>query len=78
MKKTILNLGKTLSKTEQKEITGGMFEDFVPCPGSSDYVVHNATTGSCSYPAAGTIFGGPFPGGRCLGVVYNGVCRTNF
>ncbi len=75
MKKTILNLGKALNREEQKEILGGQFKDFVPCPGSYDYIVHNPTTGSCSYEAAGTIFGGPFPGGRCLGSLNNGFCK---
>ncbi len=29
MKKSILNLGKTLNKTEQKSVTGGRFKCFI-------------------------------------------------
>ncbi|MFC5047402.1 hypothetical protein ACFSTE_07255 [Aquimarina hainanensis] len=37
MKKSIMNIGRTLSKVEQKQVTGGDHPDFCndnsPCPG---------------------------------------------
>ncbi len=80
MKKTILNLGKALSKIEQKEITGGMLKDFDPCPCVATYTSHEVTTRGqvCSYPAKGTAFGGAFPGGRCLGIVQSGSCCPEY
>ncbi|MBA6156386.1 hypothetical protein H3Z83_07650 [Tenacibaculum sp. S7007] len=73
MKKTILNLGKNLNKSEQKNVFGGGFKN--PCPCSSEYT--NDGAGTCSYPANGTIFGAPFPGGRCSGQIQNGLCCVN-
>ncbi|WP_459210812.1 hypothetical protein [Aquimarina rhabdastrellae] len=76
MKKTILNLGKALNKAEQKEILGGMFKEFDPCPCSATYTNHeiNSRGQVCSYLAKGSISGGPFLGGRCLGLVQGGLC----
>ncbi|PKV49976.1 MULTISPECIES: hypothetical protein [Aquimarina] len=69
MKNHILNLGKILTKTQQKQINGG---DFNPCPCSSEYELYS--DGSCSYSASGTSWGAPFPGGRCLGTLQNDFC----
>lgn len=49
MKKSILNLGKSLSISEQKEIHGGFGPFKNPCPCSSTYEVYS--DGSCSYVA---------------------------
>ena len=77
MKKSLLDLGKALSKSEQKEIHGGI-GGFVACGCSSDYILEGGeyVNGSeCSFVANGTASGDPFPGGRCLGrVLQNGLC----
>ena len=68
MKKSILNLGKAITKADQKTINGGFF-DKDPCPCSSNYVVHS--DGACSYVSS--FPGSPF---RCYaqhGPV-NGLC----
>ena len=63
MKKSILNIGEALNKTEQKQVTGGMRG---PCPCTSTYTAY--PDGSCSYPAL-------FPQGFvCFGEVNNGIC----
>ncbi len=38
MKKSILNLGKALSKSNQKKINGGMIGGLIPCYRGSDFV----------------------------------------
>ncbi|WP_299679804.1 hypothetical protein [uncultured Tenacibaculum sp.] len=83
MKKSILNLGKSLSKTEQKNINGGLIGGGrVPCPPSSSYTVEghytktDGTRGTtCSYPS--TLSGGIFPGSRCYGAVVGNYCDIN-
>ncbi|WP_299221175.1 hypothetical protein [uncultured Aquimarina sp.] len=80
MKKSLLNLGKALSKSEQKEISGGMLRGFEACGCTSNYVVEwvDSRGEVCSYAAAGTSNGSPFPGGRCLGRVQNGMCCPEY
>ncbi len=80
MKKSILSLGKVLSKTEQKEISGGMFGSFDACSCSSNYIVEwvDSRGEVCSYVASGTSGGDPFPGGRCLGRVQNDLCCPEY
>lgn len=65
--KKILNLGKQLSTTEQKDVFGGA-RSRNPCPCATNYEHHG--NGECSYPASG------FPSGlRCLGSIQpNGTC----
>ncbi|WP_428742083.1 hypothetical protein [Tenacibaculum sp.] len=68
MKKSILNLGKALSKADQKQINGG---DKLPnpCPCTGSYTDHG--DGSCTYPAK-------FPEGFvCLGEIQAGQCCVN-
>jgi len=72
MKKSLLNLGKALSKLEQKAIHGGR-DRFVACGCSADYRLEGRN-GECSFAANGTAWGDPFPGGRCLGSIQNGMC----
>ena len=80
MKKAILNLGKALNREEQKEILGGMFKEFDPCPCAATYTNHEIDSRGqvCSYPAKGTAFGEAFPGGRCLGLVQGGLCCPEY
>ena len=72
MKKSLLQVGTVLTKTEQKSIQGGAKDKFVACGCSADYRLEGGT--SCSFQANGTIFGDPFPGGRCLGSIQDGMC----
>lgn len=72
MKKALLNLGTVLNKSEQREINGGR-GGFVACGCSADYRLEGAN-GACSFAANGTAWGDPFPGGRCLGSIQNGLC----
>ncbi|WP_299217401.1 hypothetical protein [uncultured Dokdonia sp.] len=67
--KKILNLGKQLSTTEQKDIFGGG-QSKNPCPCTTNYENHG--NGECSYPAVQS----GFPSGlRCLGSIQpNGTC----
>ncbi len=78
MKKSILNLGKSLTKLDQKKINGGM-GTFCAC--STRYRIEGIFTkpdGSigyeCSYNASGNLF----PGARCLGVLQGSVCCPGF
>lgn len=76
MKKTLLEFGKTISKSEQKEIHGGRLA-FVACGCSSDYILEGGefvNGRECSFVANGTAWGDPFPGGRCFGTVVSGQC----
>ncbi|WP_442265650.1 hypothetical protein ACSIGC_15310 [Tenacibaculum sp. ZS6-P6] len=79
MKKSILNLGKSLNKKEQQNINGG-FGLRQPCAPSSRYTLepgNNSCGGTvgraCSFPTSST----SFPGGRCYGTVINNVCTVN-
>ena len=65
MKKSILTLGKNLSKNQQKEINGGMFLN--PCNGSSIY--NNIGFGECTYTPRGID-----TRKLCLGEISNGFC----
>lgn len=67
MKKSLLNLGKALSKSEQKEIHGGI-GGFDVCRCSSNYVLEGNSF-ECSYEPKGG-----FPGARCYGRVQNNMC----
>ena len=78
MKKSILNLGKSLSKTEQKNINGGIFDQSV-CNPSANYILEGGSiiingvhTSDCSFPSRASK--GLFPGSRCYGGVINGLC----
>ncbi|SNR16853.1 hypothetical protein [Tenacibaculum jejuense] len=82
MKKSILNLGKSLNKTEQQNINGG-FGPFGPsvCASSSNYIleggeiiINGVRTNDCSFPSRASK--GAFPGSRCYGGVINGVCTV--
>ncbi|WP_299835800.1 hypothetical protein [uncultured Tenacibaculum sp.] len=75
MKKSILNLGKSLNKAEQQSISGG-FGLKNPCPPSSNFVLeegNNSCGRACSYPTSNPFF----PGGRCYGSVVNDACVVN-
>jgi len=71
MKNQLLNLGKALSKTEQKEIFGGNRGLKNPCPCTYSY--STGMDNSCTYPGNDP----NFPGGVCLGTVQNGMCCVN-
>ena len=67
MKKSLLNLGTVLSKTQQKKIQGGIGNSEI-CGCSSNYVLEGNSF-ECSYEPKGG-----FPGSRCYGSVQNGLC----
>ncbi|EZH73399.1 hypothetical protein ATO12_15780 [Aquimarina atlantica] len=71
MKKSLLNLGKALSKSEQKNIHGGLRGGFGTCGCSSEYTLEGGNGIECSYEPTGA---GGFPGARCYGSVQNGMC----
>lgn len=62
MKKTILNIGNALKKSEQRTITGG--NRVCPCTTRYTQVGPNA----CTFPPVGTDFG------ICYGSIVNGQC----
>jgi len=64
MKKSILNLGKALNKTEQKQINGGV--NPTGCaPGSPIYF----QSGTCC------VFPSPTTGQNCWGQIVNNYCN---
>ena len=66
--KNLLKLGQALSKTEQKQVTGGALGR-KPCPCTSNFT--DLGNGSCTYPAL-------FPNGFvCSGTIQNGQCCVN-
>ncbi len=77
MKKSILNLGKALSKSQQQQLLGGSGRYKNPCPCTSSFETHGG--GECSYPSTGsTPWGDPFPGSRCYGEIKSdGRCCVN-
>jgi hypothetical protein len=66
MKKSILQFGNPLNKTEQKQVSGGIGN---PCPCTTRYSILGG--GACSFRAL-------FPQGFfCYGQIQNGQCCVN-
>jgi hypothetical protein len=64
MKKSILSIGKTLNRTEQREINGGLGG---VCACTSNYT--QTSQNECEFTPRGG-----FPGAICSGVIVNGLC----
>ncbi|WGH76872.1 hypothetical protein P8625_06940 [Tenacibaculum tangerinum] len=72
MKKSILNLGKTLNKVEQKRVQGGMV--ILRCSSGNCYSDNWVSGGTSEGDTCAVLFG---YGDYCRGVINNNECCIN-
>lgn len=73
MKKSILNLGKVLDKTEQKNIKGGKAIGTI-CKSGTCYSNNWVSSGILNGDVCAVLFGF---GSHCRGIINNGQCCLN-